>query len=60
MQTKAQLIYNDVCVLAILVTVLAGNSTGFLLKYFIGLFVFFFIRQTLEHRKHYKINHRLY
>ncbi len=61
MQTKAQLIYNDVCTVCLLVFIaFNGTSAGGLKNFWMFLFVYFLGKQIMAHRDNYKLNHRLF
>ncbi len=61
MQTKAQLIYNDVCVLGALgCAIYRWGQDMFMLIFWMFLFVYFLFKQILAHRENYKLNNRLY
>ena len=58
MQTKVELIYNDVC---------TGCLFGFLIyrnhelkSFWSFLLVYFLIKQIIAHRENYKLNNRLF
>lgn len=59
MQTKVQLIYNDICALAILGCVLYRWNLE-LQNFWLCLFVYFLIKQLIAHKKYYKRNNRLF
>ena len=59
MQTKRELIYNDVCTACIFGCIIYRWNHE--LKNFWGfLFVYFLIKQVIAHRENYKLNNRLY
>jgi hypothetical protein len=60
MQTKAQLIYNDVCVVFLLaMLVFKGTDTG-LQNFWVFLLIYSLGKQIIAHRDNYKLNHRLF
>jgi hypothetical protein len=60
MQTKVQLIYNDVCTLCVLALVIFNGTNTGLNFFWICMFIYFMGRQIIAHRSNYKLNHRLF
>lgn len=58
MQTKVQLIYNDVCTVWLFGFLIYRNNE--LKSLWSFLFVYFLIKQIIAHRENYKLNNRLY
>jgi hypothetical protein len=59
MQTKRQLIYDDLCTIGILGLVLFDDHAH-MGKFWIGLLEYFFVKQSYSHWEYYKMNHRLF
>jgi hypothetical protein len=65
MQTKGELIYNDVCTGCIFGCLIYSewlvNRGDHGLKHFwVYLFVYFLIKQVIAHKEYYKVNNRLF
>ena len=59
MQSKAQLIYNDICALAMLGCSIYRWGQD-LQRFWMLMFVYFFIKQIIAHKEYYKVNNRLF
>ena len=58
MQTKGELIYNDVCTVCLLGLIVFQWNRG--QRFWMYLFVYFFIKQIIAHKEYYKLNNRLF
>ena len=58
MQTKTQLIFNDLYTVCILGLIIFEWNKG--QRFWIYLFVYFLIKQIIAHKEYYKVNNRLY
>ncbi len=59
MQTRTQLIYNDICVLGVLGCMI--NRWGQdMMRFWMILFVYLLVKQFIAHRENYKVNNRLF
>jgi len=60
MQTKTQLIYNDVLTMGLLGVVLFDKHSASMSWFWIILFAYYLIKQAWAHRNNYKLNNRLF
>ena len=58
MQTKTQLIFNDLYTVCILGLIIFEWNQG--KRFWMYLFVYFFIKQIIAHKEYYKLNNRLF
>ena len=59
MQTKTELIYNDICMVCMIGFIFYRWNHD-LRNFWIFLFVYFLIKQILAHKENYKLNKRLF
>jgi hypothetical protein len=60
MQTKVQLIYNDVCTVCILALIIFNGTDNGLKFFWVFMLIYFLGKQIIAHRNNYKLNHRLF
>lgn len=59
MQTKAQLIFNDICTVVSLGCAIYRWG-GDMQNFWLFLFVYFLVKQLIAHKEYYKKNNRLF
>ena len=60
MQTKAQLIYNDVCVVCLLALIVFNGMSQGMKNFWVFLLIYSFGKQIIAHRENYKLNNQLF